>query len=47
VTTIDQASGARRGPEPLATLTERFKGEFGLYYRVTRPGRLRRGEEIT
>lgn len=46
VTTIDQASGARRGPEPLATLTERFNGEFGLYFRVTRPGRLRRGEEI-
>lgn len=46
VTTIDQSSGARRGPEPLATLTERFKGEFGLYYRVVRPGRLRRGEEI-
>lgn len=46
VTTIDQASGARRGPEPLATLTERFDGAFGLYYRVTRPGRLRRGEEM-
>jgi uncharacterized protein YcbX len=46
VTTIDQASGERRGPEPLATLTERFNGEFGLYYRVTRPGRLRRGEEM-
>jgi uncharacterized protein len=46
VTTIDQASGARRGPEPLATLTERFNGEFGLYYRVARSGRLRRGEEM-
>ena len=46
VTTIDQASGERRGPEPLATLTERFNGQFGLYYRVTRPGRLRRGEEM-
>lgn len=46
VTTIDQASGERRGPEPLATLTERFGGEFGLYYRVTRRGRLERGEEI-
>lgn len=46
VTTIDQASGTRRGPEPLATLTERFGGEFGLYYRVARPGRLRRGEAI-
>jgi uncharacterized protein len=46
VTTIDQASGERRGPEPLATLNERFGGAFGLYYRVARPGRLRRGEEI-
>lgn len=46
VTTIDQTSGARRGPEPLATLTERFNGEFGLYFRVTRPGLLRRGEQM-
>lgn len=46
VTTIDQASGERRGPEPLATLIDRFRGEFGLYYRVIRPGRLRRGEEM-
>jgi uncharacterized protein YcbX len=46
VTTIDQASGERRGPEPLATLTERFGGQFGLYYRVARRGRLERGEEI-
>lgn len=46
VTTIDQANGERRGPEPLATLTERFGGQFGLYYRVARPGRLERGEEI-
>jgi uncharacterized protein YcbX len=44
VTTIDQASGARRGPEPQRTLTERFEGNFGVYCRVTRPGRLRRGE---
>jgi uncharacterized protein YcbX len=44
VTTIDQASGERRGPEPLRTLNERFAGNFGVYYRVTRPGRLRRGE---
>jgi uncharacterized protein len=46
VTTIDQASGARRGPEPLQTLTERFAGNFGVYYRVVRPGRLRRGETL-
>lgn len=44
VTTVDQASGARRGPEPLRTLSERFGGNFGLYYFVSRPGRLRRGE---
>jgi uncharacterized protein len=44
VTTIDQASGARRGPEPLRTLNERFEGNFGVYCRVARPGRLRRGE---
>ena len=47
VTTIDQASGARRGPEPLRTLNERFAGNFGVYCRVTRSGRLRRGETLT
>jgi uncharacterized protein len=46
VTTIDQASGARCGPEPLRTLTERFEGNFGVYCRVARPGRLRRGETL-
>ena len=46
VTTIDQASGARRGPEPLRTLSERFEGNFGVYCRVARPGRLRRGESL-
>ena len=46
VTTIDQATGARRGPEPLRTLTERFEGNFGLYYRVARAGRLRLGENV-
>jgi uncharacterized protein YcbX len=46
VTTIDQTSGARRGPEPLRTLTERFAGNFGLYCRVARAGRLRRGETL-
>ena len=44
VTTIDQTSGARLGPEPLRTLTERFEGNFGVYCRVARAGRLRRGE---
>jgi uncharacterized protein YcbX len=46
VTTIDQASGARRGPEPLRTLNERFAGNFGVYCRVARSGRLRRGEMV-
>ena len=46
VTTIDQASGARLGPEPLRTLTERFAGNFGRYFRVVRAGRLRRGEAL-
>jgi uncharacterized protein len=46
VTTIDQASGERRGPEPLRTLSERFAGNFGIYCRVARAGRLRRGEEL-
>jgi MOSC domain-containing protein len=46
VTTIDQASGARRGPEPLRTLSERFDGNFGVYCRVVRAGRLRRGETL-
>lgn len=44
VTTIDQATGERRGPEPLRTLSERFDGNFGVYCRVARAGRLRRGE---
>jgi len=46
VTTIDQASGERRGPEPLRSLNERFAGNFGEYYGVVRPGRLRLGEEV-
>jgi uncharacterized protein YcbX len=46
MTTIDQASGARRGEEPLRTLTERFEGNFGLYCRVSRPGRLRVGDAL-
>jgi uncharacterized protein len=46
VTTIDQASGERRGPEPLRTLNERFAGNFGIYCRVARTGTLRRGETL-
>jgi uncharacterized protein YcbX len=46
VTTIDQTSGERRGPEPLRTLSERYAGHFGVYYRVVRAGRLRCGEVL-
>ena len=46
VTTIDQTSGERRGPEPLRTLNERFAGNFGIYCRVARAGTLRRGETL-
>ena len=46
VTTIDQTSGERRGPEPLRTLNERYGGNFGVYCRVARAGRLRRGETL-
>ena len=46
VTTIDQTSGVRRGPEPLRTLNERYGGNFGVYCRVARGGRLRRGETL-
>lgn len=44
VTTIDPASGERRGDEPLRTLNERFGGNFGVYCRVSRAGRIARGE---
>ncbi len=44
VVTIDQASGARRGPEPLATLEARMGLVFGRYCRVARPGTLRVGD---
>jgi uncharacterized protein YcbX len=46
VTTIDQTSGERRGPEPLRTLNERSAGNFGIYCRVARNGRLRRGDTL-
>jgi len=46
VTTIDQASGERRGPEPLRTLNARHGGNFGVYCRVARAGQLRRGEAL-
>lgn len=46
VTTIDQASGERRGPQPLQKLQACFAGNFGAYCRVARAGRLRRGETL-
>lgn len=46
VTTIDQASGERRGDEPLRTLNERFAANFGVYCRVARAGQIARGETI-
>jgi uncharacterized protein YcbX len=46
VTTIDQATGERRGEEPLRILNERFSGEFGIYCRVARTGRVRVGEAL-
>jgi uncharacterized protein len=46
VTTIDQASGERRSDEPLRILNERFSGDFGIYCRVARAGRLRLGEVL-
>lgn len=46
VTTIDQASGERRGDEPLRMLNARFDGNFGVYCTVARAGRLRVGETL-
>jgi uncharacterized protein YcbX len=46
VTTIDQASGERRGAEPLQTLAARFNSVFGAHYRVARPGRIELGAEL-
>jgi len=46
VTTIDQASGVRRGDEPLQTLATRFNSVFGAHYRVARPGRIELGAAL-
>lgn len=46
VTTIDQASGERRGDAPLRTLNQRFAGNFGVYCRVSRAGRIARGDAV-
>jgi uncharacterized protein YcbX len=51
VTTTDQATGERRGPEPLATLgTYRSSDEFGVMFGMNfvsvEPGAIRRGDRI-
>ncbi|MBM3355014.1 MAG: MOSC domain-containing protein [Betaproteobacteria bacterium] len=46
VTTIDQASGSRRGEEPLRTLASGFDAVFGACFRVARPGRIRVGDTL-
>lgn len=46
VTTIDQASGERRGPEPLATLEASMGLVFGVYCSVAHPGTLRVGDAV-
>jgi uncharacterized protein YcbX len=50
VTTVDQKSGVKEGPEPLRTLAEyRRSGggvAFGSMFAVTRPGRLAVGDEV-
>jgi uncharacterized protein YcbX len=52
VTTVDQATGVKAGPEPLRTLAEyrRVGGAgvaFGTKFSVTRTGRLAVGDELT
>lgn len=52
ITTVDQATGTPRGPEPLATLAKfRRKGEgvaFGQYYRPEQASAtIRRGDAVT
>lgn len=46
VTTIDQASGRRRGEEPLQTIAARFGSVFGAYFRVARPGLVATGASL-
>lgn len=46
VTTVDQPSGARTGPEPLRTIAARLGGVFGIYCRVAAPGVLALGEAL-
>ncbi|WP_255946478.1 MOSC domain-containing protein [Streptomyces odontomachi] len=51
VTLVDQATGARRGPEPLRTLASYRRAAsggvvFGAKFSVVRPGRLSVGDEV-
>jgi uncharacterized protein len=51
VTTVDQKSGTKRGPEPLRTLTSYRRAAkggvaFGVKFSVTRPGKLSVGDEM-
>ncbi|GAA4896277.1 MOSC N-terminal beta barrel domain-containing protein [Streptomonospora salina] len=52
VTTVDQATGVKTGPEPLATLAgyrraERGGVAFGAKFAVTVPGKVSVGDEVT
>lgn len=51
VTTVDQVSGAKRGPEPLRSLAAYRRAHggvaFGAKFSVIRPGRLAVGDEVT
>lgn len=51
ITTVDQAAGAKTGPEPLRTLSTYRRADgggvsFGVKFAVLRPGRLSVGDEV-
>jgi len=50
ITTVDQRSGIRVGPEPLKTLATYRRRErevwFGSYYQIRRPGAIGVGDEV-
>lgn len=51
VTTVDQASGTKTGPEPLQTLADYRRAAeggvaFGVKFAVVRPGKLSVGDEV-
>ena len=52
VTTVDQATGEKAGPEPLRTLADYRRASkggvaFGVKFAVVRPGKLSVGDEVT